>query len=141
MFDLALPNFGPYTLDYSRNGRHLLIAGTKGHIATMVRSLLLPACSHVDEGLGKEKVGGGILRKGGREGCKVRTTLFSYALCAYRWNRYLHTEKLFAAAQKKYVYIYDDKGTEIHCLKKHIAVNRLEFLPYHFLLASVVSAP
>ena len=34
MFDLNLPKFGPYTVDYSRNGRHLLIAGTKGHIAT-----------------------------------------------------------------------------------------------------------
>jgi U3 small nucleolar RNA-associated protein 7 len=40
-------------------------------------------------------------------------------------------------AQKKYTYIYDKNGTEIHCLKKHIFPKFLEFLPYHFLLVSV----
>jgi len=39
--------------------------------------------------------------------------------------------------KKKYIYIYDNKGTEIHCLKKHLVVNKLQYLPYHFLLLSV----
>eukprot|EP00968_Pinguiococcus_pyrenoidosus_P008992 scaffold680_cov264-Pinguiococcus_pyrenoidosus.AAC.27 len=49
----------------------------------------------------------------------------------------LHNETLCAVAQQKYVYIYDQTGLEIHCLRKHIDPLALEFLPYHFLLASV----
>lgn len=45
---------------------------------------------------------------------------------------------MYAVAQKKYTYIYDKNGVELHQLKPHINVNRLEFLPYHLLLVSVV---
>ena len=51
--------------------------------------------------------------------------------------KFLHNGQFFAAAQKKYTYIYDKRGIEIHCLKDHTDVNRLEFLPHHFLLASI----
>ncbi|PON49538.1 WD repeat containing protein [Parasponia andersonii] len=50
---------------------------------------------------------------------------------------FLHNELFFAAAQKKYPYIYSRDGTELHCLKEHGAVLRLQFLKNHFLLASV----
>jgi len=45
----------------------------------------------------------------------------------------LHNHLLFAVAQKKYTFIYDNQGTEVHCMD-YTYVTHLEFLPYHFLL-------
>ncbi|KAG2038486.1 BING4CT-domain-containing protein [Suillus americanus] len=50
---------------------------------------------------------------------------------------FLQDQSFFAVAQKKYVFIYDRDGVELHRLKAHIEPTRLEFLPYHWLLASV----
>ncbi|KAL8703161.1 MAG: hypothetical protein Q9201_003665 [Fulgogasparrea decipioides] len=54
--------------------------------------------------------------------------------------KWLHNDQYFAVAQKKYVYIHDHAGVELHCLQKHIEVNHIQFLPYHFLLATVGNA-
>ncbi|EIW75857.1 BING4CT-domain-containing protein [Coniophora puteana RWD-64-598 SS2] len=50
---------------------------------------------------------------------------------------FLHDHSFYAVAQKKYAFIYDRDGVEIHRLKSHIEPTRLEFLPFHWLLASV----
>ena len=99
---------GPYIAEYTRNGRDLLLAGRKGHVATM---------DWRDAKLGCELQLGETVRD-------------------VKW---LYNNQRFAVAQKKYVYIYDGAGVEIHCQKKHIEVTNMEFLPYHYLLATVVS--
>jgi U3 small nucleolar RNA-associated protein 7 len=108
-FELKLDALGPYVCDYTRNGRELLLAGRKGHVATMDW-------------------------REGKLGCELQLGE------TVRDARWLHNNQLFAVAQKKYVYIYDRAGVELHCLKKHIEVTNMEFLPYHYLLATVGNA-
>jgi len=106
MFELKLSDFGPYCMDFTRNGRNLLLAGRKGHIAMLDwQKFSLTHEFHVKE--------------------------------AIRDATYLHDETMIAVAQKKYTYIYDNNGIELHCLRNHFDVNKLQFLPYHFLLATV----
>ncbi|KAK6097150.1 putative U3 small nucleolar RNA-associated protein 7 [Batrachochytrium dendrobatidis] len=109
MFELNLPTFGPYMVDYTANGRHLLIGGRKGHVASF------------DWQTGKLS-----------SEIQLRETVKDV--------KWLHNETMYAVAQKKYTYIYDKTGMELHCLRDHIEANVLEFLPYHFLLASVGNA-
>lgn len=104
-FELKL-DLGPYTANYTRNGRQLLLAGQKGHIAT---------CDW----------------RSGKPGCELNLNE------TVRDAKWLHNDQYFAVAQKKYTYIYDAAGVEIHVLRKYVETTHLEFLPYHFLLAGV----
>ncbi|ETW39421.1 hypothetical protein PFNF135_06201, partial [Plasmodium falciparum NF135/5.C10] len=54
-----------------------------------------------------------------------------------RCNTTLHNYKLFAVSQKKYMYIYDNTGMEINCIKDILYTYNMVFLPYHFLLTSI----
>ncbi|KAK2779502.1 Small subunit (SSU) processome component [Onygenales sp. PD_12] len=108
-FELKLEDLGPYKADYTRNGRKLLLAGRKGHVATMDW-------------------------REGKLGCELQLGE------TVRDAKWLHNDQFFAVAQKKYVYIYDAAGVEIHCLNKHVEATHLEFLPYHFLLASAATS-
>ncbi|XP_068663167.1 probable U3 small nucleolar RNA-associated protein 7 [Aristolochia californica] len=105
-FDIVLPELGPYILDYTSNGRYMVVAGRKGHLAIIdMKTLVLVREIQVRE--------------------TVRDVVF------------LHNELFFAAAQKKYLYIYNRDGTELHCLKEHGPPLKLQFLKNHFLLASI----
>ncbi|KAL3845773.1 hypothetical protein ACJIZ3_003176 [Penstemon smallii] len=105
-YDIVFPGLGPYTLDYSINGRYFVAAGQKGHLA-------LVDMKKMD-----------IIKE-----FQVRETVHDVV--------FLHNQKFFAAAQEKYVYMYNDNGTEVHCLKEHGAASRLQFLHKHFLLTSI----
>lgn len=51
--------------------------------------------------------------------------------------KFLHNELYIAVAQKKNLFIYDNMGREIHCVRKNKNVVKMDFLPYHLLLSSV----
>lgn len=109
-FELRLPDLGPYdACEYTRNGRELLIASRKGHVATMDW-------------------------RAGKLGCELQLGE------TVRDAKWLHNNQMFAVAQKKCVYVYGNDGVEIHRLKKHAEAVRLEYLPYHWLLASISTA-
>ncbi len=98
---------GPYCLDYTRSGRHMLLGGRKGQLAVIDWQ--------------KQKLHFEI---------QLKETI--------RDVKFLHNEQFVAVAQKRYVYIYDQGGSEVHCLRDLVDVNVIDYLPYHFLMVTVV---
>lgn len=97
---------GLFVMKPTRNGKHVVIGGKGGLLSVFDRTTMHPMCDFTVE----ENV--------------VDVT-------------FLHNYTMFAAAQRKCAYIYDTiSGAEVHCLKEHARVSHLEFLPFHFLLAS-----
>jgi U3 small nucleolar RNA-associated protein 7 len=109
IFDLSLSaGDGPFRARYTRNGRHVLLGGEKG---------------------------GQVAAFDWQTG-KLRFEMALESGEVVHDVTWLQNETFFAAAQKKYVYVYDHAGREVHRLKQHSTAERLNFLPYHFLLTS-----
>ena len=82
---------------------------------------------------------------GGRKGhialldwinCKIKSEI--YVKETVRDVTFLRDHTMYAVAQHTNLYIYDQNGTELHCLRHHKPqVNRLAFLRYHWLLTTV----
>jgi len=51
--------------------------------------------------------------------------------------KFLHNETMYAVAQKKYIYVYDMNGVELHRVNDITRPYFLDYLPYHWLLVSI----
>ena len=112
VYDLTFPHHGPYAFRFDRSGRKGLLMGRRnGGLAVMDMHTLHVVTEFYLRGHSRDEV--------------VRDGVF------------LHNHTLFALAQKHHVFVYDDAGVEIHRLPDHVNVYALEYLPYHFLLATI----
>jgi len=107
IYDLDLTEpYGPYGMEYDHSGRHAILYGKVGGHVAMMDAHL--------QSLECEM----FLN----EAVHSATTL--------------HNHKLFALAQAKHVYIYDNKGSEIHHCHNLRDPLALTYLPHHWLMVA-----
>ena len=109
IYNLELNDYGPYKLRYDRSGRHALLAGHVGHVSVVDQHTL------------------------------ALKTEFHLSPDTIRDACFLHTASMMAVSQGSNVYIYDEHGAEVHRLSGHNRVTAMEYLPYHWLLATIGS--
>lgn len=107
IYDLTLDTYSPYGCNYDRSGRCGLLYGKNGGHIALMDMHL------------------STLKTEFHLNERVRDATF------------LHNTTLFAVAQKKHAFIYDDSGVEIHRMSEHQDIFQLQFLPHHWLLTTI----
>ncbi|KAL6578169.1 hypothetical protein OROMI_010497 [Orobanche minor] len=143
-FDIVLPELGPYTLDFTLSGRYMVAAGRKGHLALLdMNNMDLIKEFQVRETvrdvvfLHDEKLFAAAQKKRtprlAPQAMGARIALF-ISILVYSESQ---TVAIPLPVIGMYVYMYNQHGTEMHCLKEHGAATKLQFLHKHFLLTSI----
>lgn len=105
LFDFEL-KVGPFVMNPTRNGRHVVIGSRGGQLSVIDRTTMNPMCDFtVDENV------------------LDVTFLHNYTMFA-------------AAQRKQTYIYDSISGAEVHCLKDQAKVTHLDYLPFHFLLVS-----
>lgn len=107
IYDLTLDTYSPYGCNYDRSGRCGLLYGKNGGHIALMDM-------HTR-----------ALKTEFHLNERVRDVTF------------LHNTTLFAVAQQKHAFIYDDSGVEIHRMSEHQDIFQMQFLPHHWLLSTV----
>ena len=107
IYDLRLDQYSPYGMSYDPSGRCGLLFGRNGGHIALMD---MQTSSLKAEFHLNEKV---------------------------RDATFLHNTTMFAVAQQKHAFIYDDAGVEIHRMSDHQDIFQMQFLPHHWLLATI----
>jgi U3 small nucleolar RNA-associated protein 7 len=107
IYDLRLDQYSPYGMNYDPSGRCGLLFGKNGGHVALMDMHTLSLKTELH------------LNE------KVRDATF------------LHNTTMFAVAQQKHAFIYDEDGVEIHRMADHQDIFQMQYLPHHWLLATI----
>jgi U3 small nucleolar RNA-associated protein 7 len=107
IFDLDLPHYGPYSFTYDPSGRHSILLGKSGGHLAVLDNYNLTTSTEI------------------------------YLQSPCRDATFLHNHTLMAVAQQQHVHLYDNLGAEVHVMQQLQDPYQLQYLPHHWLLASI----